>query len=122
MYAEDIEWGCRMRGHGYKVFYLPFLHFIHLQGGSDRLQSAEDRFSVAWIENLRAIYKRYNPGASLAVFNGLLGAGYCLRAVLYQGRYVLSRDPRFLHRARQMRYYARYLLLHKQHAAMDVLT
>src|SRR5262249_51408066 len=34
MYGEDIEWGERMRGAGYRVVYLPQIKVLHLGSGS----------------------------------------------------------------------------------------
>jgi GT2 family glycosyltransferase len=34
LYFEDIEWGERLGGKGYRFCYLPFVKYVHLWGGS----------------------------------------------------------------------------------------
>jgi N-acetylglucosaminyl-diphospho-decaprenol L-rhamnosyltransferase len=107
MFAEDIEWCCRMRDAGFRVVYLPHLAIEHHQGGSVRKQGDQRTFSVMWLRNLRALYGRYNPRQPAFVFDGIMLVGFCARAALYAARYALTRDRWSLDRARAMVRYMR---------------
>lgn len=107
MFAEDIEWCCRIRDAGDRVFYLPHLTIEHHQGGSVRKQRNQKVFSVLWLKNLRALYAKYNPGHPQVVFDGVMIGGYLLRAALHALRYAATFDPFSLERSRAMYRYAR---------------
>lgn len=82
MFAEDIEWGCRMREAGFRVCYLPWIHIIHLQGGSYKKRRTQD-FSSLWLRNVRKIFERYNPGIPGWWCDILMALGLFLRAGIY---------------------------------------
>jgi len=83
MFAEDVEWGCRIRSFGYKVYYLPQIAVVHLQGASIKKHEDRVRMSLLWIESMRYVYSLLNGAGTLWLFNILLGLGFLLRAVLY---------------------------------------
>lgn len=105
MYAEDVEWGCRMRRAGWQVAYLPDLSAVHVQGGT---QERSD-ISTTWLDALARLYLRENPG-SFGPFRFGYGAGFSLRSATYGAAGVLRRDPRLRRKAKVMRRYASHVL------------
>ena len=50
-FLEETDWCLRMRKAGWKIFHLPGIEIIHLQGQSKKLRPA-----LAWIEYYRSLY------------------------------------------------------------------
>ncbi len=82
MFSEDIEWGCRIKASGFKVYYLPFFKITHLQGSSINMQDNRTRFSFLWLENLRNIYAHFNKH-SLIFYDITAVTGFLLRFLMY---------------------------------------
>ncbi|HEY3277434.1 MAG TPA: glycosyltransferase family 2 protein [Syntrophorhabdaceae bacterium] len=111
MYAEDVEWGCRIRSFGYRICYLPRLKIVHLQGGSaDR--GVEERISPVWLENLRRLYRTYHGGHTAFLFDVILAWGYLGRFLLYRLHNLRQGRDMSRRKARMMGAYAGYLLTH----------
>ena len=112
MYAEDVEWGCRIRSLGHMVYYLPWLTIVHLQGMSLGRKRGRQKTPVLWLQNLRRLFEGYNRHVPLWCFDLILAAGYFLRAALYLGAaFAPGREQRRpLEKARRMRDYTLYLL------------
>ena len=91
MFAEDVEWGCRIRSFGYKVYYLPQITIVHLQGASIKKREDRIRMSFLWIESMRYVYSLLYGARTLWLFNILLGLGFLLRAVVYRLFYRIGR-------------------------------
>ncbi len=107
MYGDDIEWGCRMRDHGWRVAYLPGERVIHLQGWT--LTGADPaRISTRWLDGLAACYAAMNRGRHWWLFKAALAAGFALRAVAYGVLSFLPGRRRLWAKARAMYRYARY--------------
>jgi N-acetylglucosaminyl-diphospho-decaprenol L-rhamnosyltransferase len=83
MFAEDVEWGCRIRSAGYKVYYLPHIAITHLQGASIKGYEERKKMSVLWIKSMRHVYSMLNGSRTLVLLDILLSFGFLLRAVLY---------------------------------------
>jgi N-acetylglucosaminyl-diphospho-decaprenol L-rhamnosyltransferase len=83
LYAEDVEWGCRIRSFGYKICYLPFFKIMHFQGASSKHTNPVRGVSFLWLENLRRLYSHYNRNQPLILLDAMLLSGYLLRALLY---------------------------------------
>ncbi|MEI6313424.1 MAG: glycosyltransferase family 2 protein [Syntrophus sp. (in: bacteria)] len=113
MYAEDVEWGCRIRSKGYKIFYLPGLVIIHLVGASTKKRK-EGVFSHLWIENLRRLYQRFNPGQPLFLFDLIFAAGLLLRSFLYLVVYLASGKDKWRYKSKEMFSYFSFLALKKR--------
>ena len=92
MYAEDIEWGCRIRSFGYKVYYLPFLEIVHLQGASAKKQKDQNRFSCLWLETLRCRYHLYNKREPVFLYDLVISTAFLLRTVIYYLLYLMTKD------------------------------
>jgi N-acetylglucosaminyl-diphospho-decaprenol L-rhamnosyltransferase len=91
MFAEDIEWGCRIRSCGYKISYLPFLEIIHYQGASSKAQKNQNVFSLMWLARLRQIYRFYNKGYSLLPYDLMMSLAFLLRSILHYLAYLKTR-------------------------------
>jgi len=91
MYADDIEWGCRIRECGYKIFYLPLMKIIHLQGGSAKKQRKISKFSYLWLNNIRLLYKYYNTSQPIVLYDLAISAAFLLRSLLYYCSYLVSK-------------------------------
>ncbi len=50
-FLEETDWCLRMRRAGWKIFHVPGVQIVHLQG-----QSKKRRPSLAWIEYYRSLY------------------------------------------------------------------
>ena len=109
MYAEDIEWCCRIRDHGYRITYLPQVHIVHLQGGSSRKQTAAG-FPVLWLANLRALYFLHNPREPRFVFDSVVAVGLAVRIAIYSLGVLGPHRSRTRERIRHLERYLRYLL------------
>ena len=83
MYAEDVEWGCRIRSFGYKIYYLPKLEIIHFQGASSTNVNNGEGLSFLWLTNLHRLFKVYNRNQPVAIYELLLSMGFLLRGILY---------------------------------------
>ncbi|MCX5829974.1 MAG: glycosyltransferase family 2 protein [Deltaproteobacteria bacterium] len=113
MYAEDVEWGCRIRSKGYKIFYLPGLVIIHLVGASTK-KHKEGIFSHLWIENLRRLYQTFNPSQPLFLFDFIFAAGLLLRSFLYLVVYMASGKDKWRYKSKEMFSYFSFLALKKR--------
>jgi N-acetylglucosaminyl-diphospho-decaprenol L-rhamnosyltransferase len=83
MFAEDVEWGCRIRSLGYRVYYLPQIAIIHLQGATIKRNEDRKKMSFLWIKSMRYVYSMLNGARTLWLFDVLLSFSFLLRAVLY---------------------------------------
>jgi len=109
MYAEDVEWGCRISSSGYLIYYLPCIEIIHLVGGSGKRNDHLSGYSVSWLKNLRLLYREYNKKQPAAVFNIIFGTGLILRLFLYCLLYLKNRKKEDIEKAKQLVFYAKYL-------------
>jgi len=107
LYAEDVEWGSRLRGLGYDVGYLPQVRVTHLQGRSEA--QAAGPVSTRWLTSLLALYVRLNGGRWLGLVRSAFALGFMARAAAYACLAVLrpSRAPTYRARYTAMRAYAR---------------
>ncbi|MBA4417138.1 MAG: glycosyl transferase family 2 [Syntrophus sp. (in: bacteria)] len=112
MYAEDVEWGCRIRSFGYKMYYIPHLQIIHLQGESLKKVKSEDNISFLWLKNLRRLYEFYNGKKSLLVYDLIMSIAFFLRTVLYYTLFLGKRDPATKKKVYRMFCYFRFSANH----------
>ncbi|BDG73481.1 glycosyltransferase family 2 protein [Roseomonas fluvialis] len=88
MYAEDVEWGCRMRRAGLRLGYLPQVRVRHLQGGTQVGRAAPTR----WLDNLVRLHCSLNGPGALPLLRPILAAGFALRALAYGALAFLRGD------------------------------
>jgi N-acetylglucosaminyl-diphospho-decaprenol L-rhamnosyltransferase len=91
LFAEDVEWGCRIRSSGFRICYLPYLEIVHCQGASLKVQKDQRVFSMMWMVRLRQIYRYYNKGNLLFSYDIMMSLGFLLRIVLYYATYLKTR-------------------------------
>mgnify|MGYP003385702780 CR=1 FL=1 len=103
MYAEDIEWGCRIRAHGYRLAYLPKLSVVHLQGGTQASKSPSTR----WLDSLAWLYCRLNNTERPRAFGLLMACGFAARALAYGGFGLLPGRKHLVARGSNMWVFAR---------------
>ena len=101
MYAEDVEWGCRIKDKGHKIFYLPWMVIIHLVGASTNKNKGH-AYSNLWLENLRHLYGKFNPDQPIFIFDIIFSVGLLMRSFLYLAGYVLLRQDALLQKSREM--------------------
>jgi N-acetylglucosaminyl-diphospho-decaprenol L-rhamnosyltransferase len=82
MYAEDVEWGCRLRRHGWGMLYLTDLRVLHLQGGTQAGPGAAPR--TGWLDSLGSLFLSLHGSRQWLPFCLLLQAGFGLRGLFYQ--------------------------------------
>jgi GT2 family glycosyltransferase len=103
MYAEDVEWGCRMRAAGWGVAYLPGLSVVHLQGGTQA-----GGISTRWLDNLVRLHVALNGARRFGLLRLALAIGFGLRAGLYRAAALLPGRAALRERARAMWAFARH--------------
>jgi GT2 family glycosyltransferase len=84
LYAEDVEWSCRLRDLGYRVAYLPGVRVVHLQGRSET-QAAGGAVSTRWLTSLIQLYVRLNGTRWRTIVCVSFTVGFLARAVVYLG-------------------------------------
>ena len=109
MFTEDIEWGCRIRASGHKIFYLPYLELIHFSGASLKKRDDKNEFSLMWIENLRRLCFLNKNKRSFFLYDLALLNGFYLRAVLYRLRYISEGDPVYAEISERMWAYMKFV-------------
>ena len=107
LYAEDVEWGCRMRDLSLHAAYLPTISVTHLQGRSENQATA--LISTRWLTSLLALYARLNGTSRLPLVRAAFTAGFLARAFVYASLSVLRRPRAAFYQARSrvLREYAR---------------
>ena len=108
MYAEDVEWGCRIRDYGHKIHYLPFISVIHIQGGT-QYKNEEQIISTKWLDSLAEVYKILNDGQNWQSFRYTMTLGFAMRAVAYRLMSRILRRNSLQQKARAMTVYARHI-------------
>ncbi|MBK8959377.1 MAG: glycosyltransferase family 2 protein [Proteobacteria bacterium] len=107
LYGEDIEWGCRMRDHGWRVVHLPALRIDHELGGTQKQTHA---IPSRWINGLTQAYMEIAPGRSWIYFKVCLATGLALRALIYGAVALVRRDPWSRRRVAEMVAWLKYLV------------
>jgi GT2 family glycosyltransferase len=102
IYAEDIEWGCRIRSFGHKAYYLSDLEIVHLQGATTG--KYPETFSGMDLRNLRGLYLALNPGSPALLYDFAMSAGFLLRYLLYSTMLWRPAEYRRARAARMLRY------------------
>ncbi|MCP4713661.1 MAG: glycosyltransferase family 2 protein [Deltaproteobacteria bacterium] len=62
-FLEETDWCLRMRRQGWKIFHLPQVKIVHLQG-----QSKKKRPALSWIEYYRSLYIFFRKNRSRASY------------------------------------------------------
>jgi GT2 family glycosyltransferase len=110
MFAEDIEWGCRFRGQGWRVVYLPFITIVHMQGASSRKQVKPSEFSLLWLKNVRRLFANLNPIIPIWCFDICMILGFFMRAQVYGWLGLICGSKELLMKGKRMIHYLEGIL------------
>jgi len=110
MFAEDIEWGCRIRHYGYRILYMADLEIVHLQGASSKKQKNRHRFALLWLKNLRELYRSYNRAHPMVIYDLLFSIAFFLRCFVYVLLFHKTGQHIFKEKFRKMYAYLKYTL------------
>jgi N-acetylglucosaminyl-diphospho-decaprenol L-rhamnosyltransferase len=102
LYAEDVEWCCRVRASGFSVSYVPAVEAVHVRGASS--PDGDPR----WLAALCELVRRDRGEWEYRVFRVAAALGLALRRVAYGIAYRASGNERYRVLARDMRAYARW--------------
>lgn len=86
MYAEDMEWGCRLRDHGWRLGYVGATEVLHLQGGTqggDRGDAKIRLVRLDWLDSLGLLLLARAGRPAWPWFWRLLWLGFWLRSAAY---------------------------------------
>jgi len=111
LYAEDIDWGARMKKKGWRLDYLPRLTVVHCHGLSMREHSPLS--DPRWLEGLFAFTRASRGGAEASAVRICAALGFLLRAGGYGGAALIcpKNSALYLKRATDMvRFYRKCLL------------
>jgi GT2 family glycosyltransferase len=104
LYAEDVEFGCRLRRHGWRAVYLPDVRIVHLQGKSEaQAQAGSDVPEVAstrWLTSLLQLHARLYGRERLWQVQLAFAAGFMLRAAAYEALALIKPKARGRYKAR----------------------
>ncbi len=81
MYAEDIDWGLRMKAAGWKVMLLPWIRVVHYGGASGSWQTGGGH--TAWLEGLFDVARDNHQAGGYTVFGLLMSASFAIKTVVY---------------------------------------
>jgi GT2 family glycosyltransferase len=109
IYAEDAEWGDRVRRTGFKIYYCPQFQVYHYLGGSSKAHPDQVPQSTLWLESLDIYLRLGNSRYKTVVMEGIAVLGYVLRLILYTGLCLTRRRPFDCGKAGQMRAYIKAL-------------
>lgn len=80
MYGEDVDLCYRIKGGGWRIYYVPQSVIIHYLGGSSR--KASYRMIGAYYKSIYLFYKKHYAKPPFSYFNWLVFSGIALRAVI----------------------------------------
>ena len=108
MYAEDIEFGLRLRAHGWKLHFLPGVRVIHYGGASS---AGVPETKLMWLGGLFRVAAGRMSRVSYSLFGILLSLAYLERTVLLStARAMPGLDRRGAAHARDAATYAKTAL------------
>jgi GT2 family glycosyltransferase len=108
MYAEDVEWGCRIRDSGYRIAYVPSIEVVHIQHATQPGVKAAP--PTRWLDNLRTLHARYSSPSFWFLVRWALAVSFLGRGILYLAASTLTRRDANLSRGRAMWVFARHLI------------
>ena len=82
LYAEDVEFGCRLRVQGWRAAYLPGVRIVHLQGQSE---AQVHSVSTRWLTSLLDLHVRLYGTRRLDAVCWAFAVGFWLRALRRPG-------------------------------------
>jgi N-acetylglucosaminyl-diphospho-decaprenol L-rhamnosyltransferase len=108
MYAEDVEWGCRIREHGHRILYVPDITVVHIQGGT-QYKTPDAPPSTKWLDSLAKVYAVMNQGRQWWLFRFSMALGFAMRAVAYRAMAQWKGRQSYRNKAEAMDVFARHV-------------
>lgn len=93
VYAEDAEWGERVHGAGWKVYYCPQFSVYHYLGGSSKAQPDQVPQSTLWLESLDLYLRLRHERAKTVGLESIAALGFLVRLALYAGLCLVRHIP-----------------------------
>ena len=90
IYADDIDWGKRMKQEGFSLHYLPWLHVIHYHGIT--FDKIHKRTNTQWLAMLYSYVRKEKGQIEYRLFRLFSIGGFFLRLFLYVLLFGLKRD------------------------------
>lgn len=90
IYADDIDWGKRMKQEGFLLHYLPWLHVLHYHGIT--FDKIHKRTNTDWLIMLYSYIQRERGMFEYRLFRFFSIGGFFLRLFLYVLLFSLKRD------------------------------
>ena len=100
MYGEDVEWGLRMKRHGFDLWYVPQIVVRHRHGASG------SGASPRWLASACELVRRERGAAEYLVFRAAAALGFRVRQLAYRLAFLASRRERYRRLATDMGVYA----------------
>lgn len=90
IYADDIDWGKRMKQEGFLLHYLPWLHVLHYHGIT--FDKIHKRTNTDWLAMLYSYVRKERGRFEYWFFRLFSIGGFFLRLFLYVLLFGLKRD------------------------------
>ena len=108
IYADDIDWGLRMRRAGALLHYLPRVRVLHYHGVTAKHVTGE--VNTRWLKMVY-LYVRQEKGAvQYALFRVFSMGGFFLRFAAYAVLSLVKKDARRREKKRELKEYLRFSL------------
>jgi len=108
LYGEDLEFGHRLRQHGWVVTHLPGVRVMHLLSGTSR--GEHNVVSPQWLDGFSQVYMDLNENGSWYFWKICMGTGFLIRMALYGMLALVSRRAAPRRRAQEALVWLRYLV------------
>jgi GT2 family glycosyltransferase len=86
MYGEDLDWACRIKAAGWKVYYNPAVTVLHVKRAASRHSS---RAQIEFYRAMDIFYRKHYAAQTPWWFHALIVSAIALRKKLEQLRQVL---------------------------------
>lgn len=89
-YAEDLDWGRRMKLKGIRLHYLPWIRVLHYHGVTyDKIHK---EINTKWLSMLYSYVKKEKGGIEYSLFRFFSAGGFLLRFIAYAFLSILNKD------------------------------
>lgn len=112
IYADDIEWGKRMKQEGFLLHYLPWLHVLHYHGIT--FDQIYKRTNTDWLAMLYAYVRKERGKIEYRLFRFFSIEGFFLRLFLYVLLFGLKRDAPTKKKVKELWYFFLFSLRGKK--------
>jgi GT2 family glycosyltransferase len=92
MYGEDLDLCFRLKGAGWKIFYVPTARALHLKGSSTR--QATGKMLFEFHRSMWIFYRKHDPARTNPVASGIVWAGIWSRWAALRLKAQITGDRR----------------------------